>query len=43
MDKLIRDYIKRAEIRIKALYFYLEQGGFADVVRESQETVEFVT
>lgn len=42
MDKLFRDYIKRAEIRIKALQFYLESGGFAEVVRESQEVVELL-
>ena len=40
--KLIRDYIKRAEKRIKALEFLKQEQDYADVVRESQETVELL-
>ncbi len=42
MERLLKDYIKRAEIRIKALYFYLERQAYADVIREAQEVVELL-
>jgi len=42
VDRLLRDYIKRAEIRVQALYFYLERQAYADVVREAQEVVELL-
>ena len=41
-DRLIKDYVKRAEIRIKSLEFYLEHQDYPDVVREAQEVVELL-
>lgn len=38
MDKLSEDYLKRAIIR----YEYLKREGYAEVVREAQETVELL-
>jgi hypothetical protein len=38
--KLSADYLRRAEIRLRALDVLLEAGSWADVVRESQEVVE---
>jgi HEPN domain-containing protein/predicted nucleotidyltransferase len=35
-----RDYIRRAEVRLRALDVLFEGRSFADVVRESQEVVE---
>jgi HEPN domain-containing protein len=37
---LALDYIRRAEIRLKALDVLHDAGSWADVVRESQEVVE---
>ncbi len=37
---LARDYIHRAEIRLRALEVLFEAESWADVVRESQEIVE---
>ena len=37
---LAQDYIKRAEIRLKAVELLLTYKSYADVVRESQEIVE---
>jgi len=37
---LARDYLRRAEARLKAVALLLDEGSFADVVRESQEVVE---
>ena len=37
---LARDYIRRAEIRLRALDLLFEAESWADVVRESQEIVE---
>ncbi len=37
---LARDYIRRAEVRLRALDVLFEAESWADVVRESQETVE---
>jgi HEPN domain-containing protein len=38
--KLAEDYLKRAELRLKALDTLYQGAGWADVVRESQEVVE---
>jgi len=40
--KLVKDYLLRAEKRIKALEFLRSEGAYADVVRESQEVVELL-
>lgn len=37
---LARDYVKRAEVRLRALDVLFEGESWADVVRESQEIVE---
>ncbi len=37
---LAKDYIKRAEIRLKAIELLLNFESWADVVRESQECIE---
>ncbi|HEY8269652.1 MAG TPA: HEPN domain-containing protein [Pseudobdellovibrionaceae bacterium] len=39
---LAREYFKKARIRLKALYVLNEEGGYSDVVRESQELVELL-
>ena len=41
-DTLVKDYIKRAEIRIKLLQLYLQEKDYADTVREAQEAVELL-
>lgn len=41
-DKLTRAYLEKSAVRIKALKFLHDQGGFSDVVRESQECVELL-
>ncbi|MCU0223538.1 MAG: HEPN domain-containing protein [Acidobacteria bacterium] len=38
--ELARDYIARAELRLRAVDTLFDGGGWADVVRESQEVVE---
>ncbi|HEX7705177.1 MAG TPA: HEPN domain-containing protein [Thermoanaerobaculia bacterium] len=38
--ELARDYVRRAEIRLKALEVLYREKSWADVVRESQEIVE---
>ncbi|WP_457753445.1 HEPN domain-containing protein [Thermococcus sp.] len=40
MDRLVEDYLKRAEIRVEALTFYYQKKDYPDVVREAQEAVE---
>lgn len=40
--KLARDYLTRAEKRLKAVALLLDEAAFADVVRESQEVVELL-
>lgn len=40
--KLARDYLKRAQARLKAVALLLHEEAFADVVRESQEVVELL-
>jgi HEPN domain-containing protein len=37
---LSRDYVRRAEARLRALDVLFEQASWADVVREAQEVVE---
>jgi HEPN domain-containing protein len=37
---LAKDYIKRAEIRLSAIEVLLKLKSYADVVRESQESIE---
>lgn len=37
---LARDYVRRAEVRLRALDVLFEAESWADVVRESQEVVE---
>ena len=39
---LARDYLHRAEKRLKAVALLLDEEAFADVVRESQEVVDEV-
>ena len=39
---LARDYLHRAEKRLKAVAVLLDEEAFADVVRESQEVVELL-
>ena len=41
-DKLVKSYLEKAKIRIKALHFMHQEGGYSDVVRESQECVELL-
>lgn len=42
MSKLFKDYIKRADVRLQALEFYLQRQAYADTVREAQEVVELL-
>lgn len=39
---LARDYLRRAEKRLKAVALLFDEEAFADVVRESQEVVELL-
>jgi HEPN domain-containing protein len=39
---LIKDYLFRAEKRIKMLEFLKQEKDYADVVREAQEVVELL-
>lgn len=41
-DELTAAYLKKAEVRFKALSFYKENGAYSDVVREAQELVELL-
>jgi HEPN domain-containing protein len=38
--KLAEDYLRRAEVRLRVLDAYIAEKSWAEVVRESQETVE---
>ena len=42
-SNLAKDYLSRSIIRLKALKVLLDEGGYADVVREAQEIVELVS
>lgn len=39
---LAHEYFKKSKIRLKALYVLRDEGGYSDVVRESQELVELL-
>jgi len=41
-DRLVKSYLEKAKIRIKALHFMHQEGGYSDVVREAQECVELL-
>lgn len=41
-DRLARAYLEKATIRLRALKFLHQEGGFSDVVREAQECVEIL-
>jgi len=41
-DRLARAYLEKAKVRIKALKFMHQEGGYSDVVREAQECVELL-
>ncbi len=38
--ELVEDYLKRATVRLEAVELLLKRQSYADVVRESQESVE---
>ena len=38
--ELAADYVRRAQVRVKAIQVLFDAGSWADVVRESQEAVE---
>lgn len=40
---LALSYYNKASIRLKMLYFLLEQEAYSDVIREAQEAVELAT
>lgn len=42
VDELSVSYLKKAQVRFKALFFYKENGAYSDVVREAQELVELL-
>lgn len=42
VDDLTRAYLSKAGLRFEALKFYLDRGGYSDVVREAQELVELL-
>lgn len=42
MDELAAAYLKKAEIRFRALSFYRENKAYSDVVREAQEMVKLL-
>lgn len=39
-SELIVDYLKRCEVRLKAIDLFFQEASYADVIRESQEVVE---
>lgn len=41
-DELTKAYIKKAQVRFKALSFYKQHQSYSDVVREAQEMVELL-
>ena len=41
-DRLAKAYVEKAAVRIKALKFLHQEGGYSDVVREAQECVEIL-
>jgi len=42
IDELAASYLKKAQVRFKALHFYKENEAYSDVVREAQELVELL-
>ena len=42
VDELSASYLKKAQVRFKALGFYKENEAYSDVVREAQELVELL-
>lgn len=40
---LVKDYVSRSSMRLAAIETLLKLGGYADVVRESQEVLELVS
>jgi HEPN domain-containing protein len=42
IDELSLSYLKKAQVRFKALFFYKENKAYSDVVREAQELVELL-
>ena len=41
-ERLVNDYLKRAEFRLEILEVYKEKADYPDVVREGQETIELM-
>jgi len=41
-DELTAAYLKKAEVRFRALSFYRDHEAYSDVVREAQEMVELL-
>lgn len=41
-NELTIAYLRKAEVRIKALHFYLHEGSYSDVVRDAQVVVELL-
>jgi len=42
IDELSLSYLKSAQVRFKALFFYKDNKAYSDVVREAQELVELL-
>ncbi|AGL03323.1 HEPN domain-containing protein [Desulfoscipio gibsoniae] len=42
IDELSLSYLKKAQVRFKALSFYKDNEAYSDVVREAQELVELL-
>ena len=42
LDDLTAAYLKKAEVRFRALFFYRDNEAYSDVVREAQEMVELL-
>lgn len=41
-DRLCLSYLKKANVRVKALQFYHDHKDYSDVIRETQEVVELL-
>lgn len=42
INKLTKAYVQKGAVRIKALRFLHQEGGYSDVIREAQECVELL-
>lgn len=42
IDDLSLSYLKKAQVRFRALFFYKDNEAYSDVVREAQELVELL-